>query len=49
MAEETIEDTVSSFGSYDTVSAEFTEDNPLFAQELELPESEFHNYEENWI
>ena len=49
MTEETIDDTMSSFGSYDTANTEFTEDNPLFAQELELPESEFHNYEENWI
>ena len=49
MAEETIDETITSFDSYDTANTEFTEDNPLFAQELELPESEFNNYEENWI
>ena len=49
MAEETIDETITSFDRYDTANTEFTEDNPLFAQELELPESEFHGYEENWL
>ena len=49
MAEETIDETITAFDRYDTVNTEFTEDNPLFAQELELPESEFHGYEENWL
>ena len=49
MTEETIDDTMSSLGTYDTANAKATEDNPLFAEDLVFPESQDQNYEENWL
>ena len=44
--EETIDDTMSSGGNYETATAEVTEDNPLFSQQLVFPETQNQQFEE---
>ena len=45
--EETIDDTMSSTGNYETATIEVTEDNPLFSQQLAFPETQDQQFEEH--